>query len=202
MKLMKRDIKMKIKSLKIKTHKNVYTPREDSLLLADVIWEFNDIGKVLDMGTGSGIQAIIISKKAEKVLGVDINPDAIKLAKENARINKAKNISFIVSDLFDKVNGKFDLILFNAPYLPVEDKIKGAEQWSGGKTGREILERFAVNVKKYLKKDGIILIVISSLTGLKETKKLFNKYGFEVGVIRKKKVPWEVLYVLEINIKN
>lgn len=193
---------MRIKNFEVKTHKNVYTPREDSLLLADVIWEFNNVGEVLDMGTGSGIQALIISKKAEKVLGVDINPDAVKIAKENARINNVKNTDFIVSDLFDKVNNKFNLILFNAPYLPVEDKMKGAEQWSGGKTGRKVLERFAGDVKKYLKKDGIILIVISSLTGLEETKKLFNKYGFKVGVVRKKKIPWETLYVLEINIKN
>ena len=189
---------MIIKDFEINTSGDVYIPREDSLLLADVLWEFGDLGDVLDMGTGSGIQALVVSKKAKRVLGVDINPRAVELAEKNAKINRSNNVVFIVSDLFDKVTGEYDLILFNAPYLPVEDEIEGSEQWSGGKTGRNLLERFARDVKDYLREDGIILVTISSLTGLEETKKLFKRYGFKTGIIRKKKVPWEMLYVLKI----
>lgn len=189
---------MKVKDLKLMSHEAVYQPREDSLLLADIVWDMKSIGKVLDMGTGSGIQALLVSKKADEVLGVDINPKAIEIAKENAKINRSKNVDFLRSDLFEKVKGKFDLILFNPPYLPAEERIPGSEKWAGGRTGRQIIRRFAKKAKKYLRPSGKILMVISSLTGLEEVKRIFKKKGFKSKVIKKKKIPWETLYALEI----
>ena len=188
---------MKIPRFELKTE-GVYEPREDSALLAEAVQEHSH-GEILDMGTGSGIQALVASKKAQHVTAVDIKKETIETAKKNAYKKRVKNISFIQSDLFENVKGKFDLIIFNSPYLPSEDKIKGSEQWNGGKTGREVIKKFSEHLSDYLKENGKILLLISSLTGLEETKKIFKSKGFCVNIERKKKIPWETLYVLEIS---
>lgn len=195
---------MKIKDFEIFLDEEVYKPREDSLLLVDVVENFlrkNKVKRILDVGTGTGIQALVASGFCKDVLAVDVNSRAIELAKRNAKLNNIKNIRFEVSDLFESVKGKFDLIIFNPPYLPVDDSIKGSEQWSCGEN-LELLKRFATDVKKHLKKDGTILIVISSLTGLEEVKKMFEEKGLKVEIVKTKKIPWETLYALEIVIKK
>ncbi|MCD6477549.1 MAG: methyltransferase [Candidatus Aenigmarchaeota archaeon] len=192
---------MRFGALEILTNDEVYEPRGDSFLLAEFLEGMKDLGDVLDMGTGSGIQALVASKNAKNVLGVDVNPEAVKLARKNAKINGIRNASFVVSDLFENVKEKFDLIIFNPPYLPVDDKIKGAEQWSCGKN-LEIIKRFARDAKNHLKENGNILMVISSITGLKGVKKIFEEFEFKVEAVGKKKIPWETLYILEIKIKS
>ena len=98
---------------------------------------------------------------------------------------------------FSAVEGFFDVIIFNAPYLPVSDSVEGSEQWSAGEK-RELIERFAEGLGSHLKKSGYALLVISSLTGLEKTKKLFENKGFLVTLLKEKKIPWEKLYVLKI----
>jgi len=185
---------MKITGFEMDTE-GVYEPREDSMLLAEVVKE-KAFGEVLDVGTGSGIQAITASSTAKGVKGVDISEKAVKTAKKNAETNKIKNVKFARSDLFGNVSGSFDVIIFNPPYLPVEGE---SEQWAGGENGREVIKEFASVVQDHLKPGGLILMVISSITGLEETKKIFMELGFSVEIARKKKIPWETLYVLEIS---
>ena len=107
------------------------------------------------MGTGSGIQAIAAKRSGvEKVVAADINPEAIKCAKLNS---KKLKISFIQSDLFSNISEKFDLIVFNTPYLPKEPPLD--PQWSGGK---EFIEKFLKNAKKHITLNGKILFLHSS----------------------------------------
>ena len=188
---------MKIKELELDID-GVYEPREDSFLLANIVEEKSH-GDVLDIGTGSGIQALTASKTAKSVTGVDIRKKAVKTAEINAKRNNIKNVVFKQSNLFEDVSGKFDLIIFNPPYLPEKQGLyKDSEQWAGGETGREVIEKFSLEAKDHLKDNGKILMVISSLTGLEEVKKIFLKLDFSVNVIKEKKIPWEMLYVLEI----
>ena len=93
----------------------VYEPQEDSYLLQKYVLKYcNKKFVVLDMCTGSGIQAITAAKIAEKVMAVDINKEALSYAESEAK--KETNITFIHSDLFEKIpNIKFDLIIFNLP---------------------------------------------------------------------------------------
>ena len=135
-------------------------PREDSLMLAEEVKKYA-FGSVLDIGTGSGIQAKTAShlKKVKKVLAVDINPKAVEYVKKyvvNHRLSVKK------SDLFSNVKGKFDTIIFNPPYLPKDHQVYDAAL-EGGKKGYEILQRFVENTSAFLKPDGIILLVFSSL---------------------------------------
>jgi len=194
---------IKIGDIIIKTHPQVYEPAEDSELLMENLVDVKN-KLVLDVGTGTGIQAINAVKKGAKiVVGVDINPYAIEIARENALLNNLelnKKIFFFESDLFENVEGKFDVILFNAPYLPTseEEKIEGWLNYAfdGGKTGREVLDKFIEEVGDYLKENGIIQILQSSLTGEEETIKMLNKHDFKAEKTAYKMFPFEELQVI------
>lgn len=146
----------------------VYEPAEDSLLLLRHVEE-NVRGSVLDMGTGSGVQAVAAALKPEVdlVLAVDIDPGAIEVARKRAtEAGVTDKIQFRVSDLFEHVGEDlFDWIVFNPPYLPSNGQ---ADEylWAGGPGGGEVIGRFLSEAKRYLKAGGGILIVYSSLTEL------------------------------------
>jgi len=168
----------------------IYEPREDSFLLKKQVKRFAK-GNVLDMGTGSGIQAKEAAKKADKVVAVDINRKAIEHCKKNI---KDKKIKFKVSDLFSNVRGRFDLIIFNPPYLPNNPKSEDLAL-DGGKKGYELIERFLKNARKHLEIKGKMLLVFSSLTGKKKVKEIVKKEGFRFRELSKKKLFFEELYV-------
>ena len=149
----------------------IYEPAEDSFLLVKHIKQYAR-GKVLDMGCGSGILTEAAAKKTKNITAVDINPEAVKLAEK-------KGFKAIESDLFEKVQGKFNLIIFNPPYLP-EEKGEDAESQlatTGGKKGNEVLKRFLEQAKKHLALEGNILVVVSSLTP--QVEELFKENEFE-----------------------
>ena len=105
----------------INTHDNVYVPAEDSYLLADNL-QINEGQSVLEIGTGTGIVAMYASKLTNDITVTDINFDACELAKTNFKLNKINNIEILFGNLFEPVgNRKFDVILFNTPYLPTEE---------------------------------------------------------------------------------
>lgn len=163
----------------------IYDPAEDSFLLQKYVRKYAK-GKVLDMGTGSGIQALTALEKIKDVLAVDINPEAVKLLKQ-------KGITAKISDLFSNVKGKFDLIIFNSPYLPRDGREPedSALTTTGGKKGHETIEKFLRQAKKFLKKDGKILLVCSSLTG--DVEKLFKKHGYNFKKLEEEKMFFEKL---------
>jgi release factor glutamine methyltransferase len=176
-------------------YENVYEPAEDSLLFAENLSVKSD-DVVLDMGTGCGILGIIAAEKASKVVAVDINPYAVRCAKDNAKLNKAADkMIFIQGNLFTPLRSKeiFDLILFNAPYLPTEnqERLVWIEYaWSGGLNGRQVIDRFICEAPKYLKKSGRVLLVQSTLSGVNETLQKFEENGFKVRVIAERNMPF------------
>ncbi|MCX6816228.1 MAG: methyltransferase [Candidatus Aenigmarchaeota archaeon] len=185
------------KDIELDIPDDVYYPREDTEILAKTI-EKGDLKnkEVLEIGCGSGLLSIIMAKAGAKVTSVDINPASVKTTKLNAKKNKI-NISVLISDLFENVKGKYDLIIFNPPYLPVGQDDPEDITYSGGSSGREIIERFIVYLKNYLKKNGRVLLVISSLTGEKETVELFHSVGMKAKSVAREKIPWEELIIIE-----
>ncbi|MEM3577704.1 MAG: class I SAM-dependent methyltransferase [Candidatus Bathyarchaeia archaeon] len=175
--------------------KNVYEPAEDSFLFAENL-DVKRGNVVLDMGTGCGILGIIAAEKASKVIAVDINPHAIHCAKENAiRNNVADKILFVQGNLFAPLRTKrlFDLILFNAPYLPTRttEKLSWIEYaWSGGLNGRQVIDRFICEVPKYLKACGRVLLMQSNLSGIGETAQQFRDVGMKARVIAERNLPF------------
>ena len=166
---------------------DTYTPGEDSFLILKNM-DIPKGSRVLDMGAGSGVLAVEAAKSAREVVAADINQAAVD---ELGRLG-IPNIIPIHSNLFQRVDGKFDVILFNAPYLPgYEDSI-----WSGGEKGREVIENFLKTAGNHLEASGKIFLVISSQTGTDETLALFEKYGFKPTVAAKKSLFFEMLVLI------
>jgi len=180
---------------------DVYEPSEDTFLLAENL-DVNDGEIVLDMGTGCGILAVLSTRKASWVLAVDVNPHAVKCARENAeRNNVSEKIDFVCGDLFNPLRREqlFDLILFNAPYLPVEEKPKGWVDyaWSGGEDGRSILDSFLSDAPDYLKRGGRLLIVQSSLSDIGKTLSTLREKGFRAEVISEMSFFFETIALIK-----
>ena len=87
------------------------------LLGQAVLDEVRATDRVLDMGTGSGVNAILAAARATEVVAVDVNPHAVGVARANAAANGvADRIIVVESDLFDGVEGTFDLVVFDPPF--------------------------------------------------------------------------------------
>ncbi|GAB4308121.1 MAG: methyltransferase [Methanobacteriaceae archaeon] len=197
---------IRYKGLIIKTCNNVYLPAEDTFLLADnLIISAGD--KVLEIGTGTGLVALYASKSAKKVLATDINPHAVKCAKENVELNHAHNVEVRLGNLFLPLkNEKFDLILFNTPYLPTEDYEKIDDDlnaaWDGGVDGRKIIDLFLNDVKDYLNKGGRVQLVQSSLSDIEKTVNKLEDKGFETFLTASERLFFEEIVVITGFIKN
>ena len=169
----------------------IYPPGKDSFLLQKYIKLYvKQNSKVLDLGTGSGIQGKEALKYTKDVISSDINKECLKAL-------KLEELKTIHSDLFSKIKGKFDLIMFNPPYLPedVREDKEGKVALCGGKEGYEIIFRFLEQAKSHLKKDGKILLVFSSLSkkDLIENKMKELKYSFEI--LESEKFFFETIYL-------
>ena len=115
-----------------KVDERVLIPRSDTEILVEqckyLIMDMEK-PKVCDIGTGSGAIAISLGKEVSnaQVLGLDISEKALEVAKENRDLNKASNVKFLKSDVFDILkedkykSARFDLIVSNPPYIPVEE---------------------------------------------------------------------------------
>jgi HemK-related putative methylase len=183
----------------------IYEPSDDSLLLAKLLPRHVS-GKVLDMGTGSGVLAEVAakSKKVKSVLAVDVNPHALKYVDSLDKVTRPyrKKISTRKSDLFSKIDEKFDTVIFNPPYLPEDkrlpkDYLDKAE--TGGKHGWETIAKFLDQVPEYLEKKGIILLLFSSHTNKSKVEELIQNKLFDYKEIGKKKIFQEILYVYKIH---
>jgi release factor glutamine methyltransferase len=171
-----------MKDFIINTDDNVYIPAEDSYLLAENL-EIKENQSVLEIGTGSGIVAMYASRFSDNITVTDINFDACELARRNFEANNIENIEILFGNLFEVVeNRKFDVILFNTPYLPTEDdevlenNINYA--FDGGLNGRKIIDLFLNEVKNHLNDGGIVQMIQSSLSDNEETLKKFDELGF------------------------
>ena len=172
----------------------VYPPSEDSILLTESL-NIRIGEKVLEIGTGSGIVSIQCALNGADVVCGDINPRAVALARRNAAANGV-DIDVRETDVYSNIEGRFDTIVFNLPYLPVEDEGELAKAWSGGPDGLGPLPRLLEGAPEHLLPDGRVVVVVSSLrdrAGLDKTLE-----GYEVKVLGELPLFFERLQVLEI----
>jgi release factor glutamine methyltransferase len=172
----------------------IYEPAEDSLLLEKEVRKLAKRKTFLDLGSGSGIQTkAAMESGATSVLAADIDLETVNHL-------KSKGIPSVRSDLFSNIKGKFNLIAFNPPYLPedMREPKSSRKATTGGKKGDEIILKFLKSAKSHLNKNGVILLVISSLTHKSRILTLLKKQALNKEVLSKKKLFMETLEVWKI----
>jgi release factor glutamine methyltransferase len=176
--------------------KNVYVPAEDSYLLAQAT-KPKKKDFAIDIGCGTGIQTInILIKGASHVIATDINQECLKATKKNCKIaGFSEKVETRKSDLFKKAPEKFDLIVFNPPYVETEE-IKYADL-DGGKKGREILDKFIEEFPNHLNKGGTCYFLQTNINDYKETEKKLKKHNLKFKIVARKKMFFEELAVFK-----
>ena len=148
------------------------------------------------MGTGNGAIGIKCAQQGSEVTAVDIDPEALENVKKMAG-ERDLRIRVVHSNLFENVNGKYDTIIFNPPYLPGDAKSIEDLQWAGGgEHGDEILLRFLKDAKNYLEKDGTIYIIVSSFNRIAKIEEM----GYTMRCIGRKKFAFHEIYLYELHI--
>lgn len=143
--------------------------------MREILDKFSEKKDVLEIGTGSGAMAIVLAKKMKaNITATDISAKALDIAKENAEINNV-NIKFIESNLYEKINEKFDLIISNPPQQKTETinllekegkMITPRVASDGGKDGFVLYNAIKDNAKKYLKPNGVLVLQYDGYTNI------------------------------------
>ena len=193
---------MEIQDFKIAEDERVYPPSEDSYLLIESI-DILDFHNALEIGVGSGIISLHLSKKIDNVFCCDINPFSLLLTKQNATSNSISNLHLFSSNIFSSIKSGtlFDLIVFNPPYLPVDFPPRKYIDLSyhGGIDGGEHIRAFLNELGKYLSKSGVAYLLQSSLYDLKNTTEYLSNNNFKYNIKKTLKLDFETLYVFEIS---
>jgi release factor glutamine methyltransferase len=185
----------------IDTADEVYNPSDDSYMLLRIV-EVARGETFLEIGSGTGLVAIHAAKMGAKVTATDVNPHAVELTRRNAARNQA-HIQVLQSDLFEKVNGYFDVIAFNPPYLPGDSSSTTwiERSWSGGEKGSEIPVSFLDQAWRHLAPGGRIYMVLSSLTGLTYVLKA-AKERYESEMLEEQRMFFESLFAYRLKVKR
>ncbi len=182
--------------LDISVKEGVYRPDDDSYLLVSLI-EVNKGDSVLEIGCGSGVISIHCALAGGKVTVVDINDEAAKLTKINAKTNGAELQNVLVGDMFEPVKGNWDVMIFNPPYLP---KIEGSDtdvRWDGGERGDETILRFLEEARRYMHEDSRLYLCGSDMSPMDEIQGFIEQH-YTVHATKEKRYDFETLYAFEL----
>ena len=173
----------------------MYKPNLDSYLLIDSIKNYFG-HSALEIGTGSGIVSEFLSRYFKNVVSTDIDFNSLLYCK----INTNSKINLICCDATKAIYSKFDLIVSNPPYLPNDPFYD--KTIHGGITGIEKTIHFIESGITNLKKDGYIILIVSSLSGTLKLDDFIYKKKLHKKIINKKKLFSETLYVYELSLIN
>lgn len=179
----------------LKVDERVLIPRPETEEMVMMVVGAAEAGNsILDLCTGSGAIAIAAFKELEKyhrevkMTAVDISADALEVAKQNAKRNGAQDIKFVQSDLFEKVRGKFDIIVTNPPYIPtatidtLQREVRDHEPrlaLDGGEDGLDFYRRIAQDAPKRLVRGGMLIMEVGEGEA-KAVVKLFKNCSYSM----------------------
>ncbi|WP_247002019.1 HemK2/MTQ2 family protein methyltransferase [Halosolutus gelatinilyticus] len=180
---------------------DVYQPAEDSELLArtvcDRLSDADPEDLVLEVGTGSGyVSGRIAEETAARVIASDLNPHAVQQA-------RGEGVEVVRADLVTPfADGAFDVVAFNPPYLPTDPENEW-DDWmeralSGGEDGRAVIDPFLETVDRVLAPDGVVYLLVSSLTGVDDVVERAGEEDFSAVAVADESFPFETLTVLKL----
>jgi release factor glutamine methyltransferase len=165
----------------------VYPPLEDTFLLLETIQPVPG-ERALEMGCGTGLVSCHLAKAGADLTAGDINPKAVECTKRNLERNGLRGV-VMLTDLFQRIEGSFDLIVFNPPYLAAEETGALEAAWAGGREGLDVLAPFLTQAVPRLNEGGRVVVLLSSemnketlnalLAPLERTKLGSRRYFFE-----------------------
>ncbi len=180
--------------IRIQEDPDVYPPSDDSILLIESL-NVKQGEKVLEVGCGSGIVSIHCALNGCTVTSGDINPKAVDLTRRNFEANRLSS-DVVETDVYSAIEGRFDTIVFNLPYLPVDEEGLLAKAWSGGPDGLGPLPKLLEEAPEHLNKGGRVVVVVSSLMDGAALHELLDQYDYRV--IGESRMFFEKLSVVEI----
>lgn len=177
----------------------VYSPSDDTFLLLEIM-DLDGDENVLEIGCGSGFISLHCALKGCKVMSVDLSRKAIENTLYNANRN-GLDIDTAVMDMFSGLSGRWDVIIFNPPYLPNENGLEFDHRWDGGERGDEALTRFLSEAQKYLKEEGYVYTVFSDRAPLENIEALIDKRYILLRT-RSKTFSFETIYAVKLKKGN
>jgi release factor glutamine methyltransferase len=154
--------------------------------------------RFLDMGTGSGIIGLFASRAGADVTSVDINPEAVRCARDNA-VSAGMEISCMESDLFGALQQRqFDVIAWNPPFFSRSAGNIDEMAFYAGE-GHEVIRRFSRDARNHLTSNGVIYLIFSVDRGLPALEQIFRESAYSVTIAKTER--WglaETMVILEI----
>ncbi|MBI3969502.1 MAG: methyltransferase [Chloroflexi bacterium] len=152
---------------------------------------------VLDLGTGSGVGAIAAARWAERVVAVDVSPEAVRCARLNVLLNRVEDrVDVREGDLFAPVAGeRFDVVLFNPPYFRGSPRDLLDRAWRSN----DAVERFAAGLDAHLTDRGHALVILSSDGDSETFLRVFRECGFDIGAELRRDLINEVVTVYRLS---
>lgn len=190
--------KQEFMGMEFSVNRNVLIPRPDTEILVEEVIEIikkTNSTRILDLCTGSGAIAISVAKNIQEIeiLATDISKEAIKVARDNSIKNNTNNkVIFLESDIFSRINEKFNIIVSNPPYIEKEE-IKKLDievqqepilALDGGIDGLDFYRKVITESPNYLEPEGYLCLeigynqkenVVSLLEKSKQYKNIYSK---------------------------
>jgi len=180
--------------LELRVPEDVFPPAGDGSFHRLIRDEVRPSDRVLDMGTGSGIGALLAASRSSDVVAVDINPKAVAAAAANAvRNGVADRIRFLESDVFAAVDGRFDVILFDPPFRWF--KARDLLELGTADENYRALTTFMTNAVSYLRPGGRILLHFGTSGDIDYLYQLIDAAAFKKEVLATEELPRERLSV-------
>jgi len=180
--------------------RDTYKPSEDTLLLASNISSLVvNADVVFDVGTGSGVLAILASKSDVYTVAIDISIDTLYDAYKNiCRNNVDKNMDIILGDALESIRHEIDgvVVISNPPYLPGIHNLKDDHLYISGSQGIEVASKIAWWISKC--PGGTGYIILSSYSNLELFRKILENLGLRYEIVDKMVLNGETLFLYKI----